>query len=137
MVGGRLLSPTHRLLAPALPQEFSMNGMANILAREGAVMHGIAHLVTPQVRPAPRLRRGCAAAALVRTSGLAGSWHPGMRRASDYRLSRPLSSRRQAVPAQAHPSTPPANQTCTHTHMRPRPPPPPDVWRARQDRVGL
>jgi hypothetical protein len=26
-----------------------MNGMANIAAREGAVMHGVAHLVTPQV----------------------------------------------------------------------------------------
>ncbi|KAI8476222.1 MAG: hypothetical protein J3K34DRAFT_401606 [Monoraphidium minutum] len=29
--------------------EFSMNGMANIAARQGAVMHGIAHLVTPEM----------------------------------------------------------------------------------------
>lgn len=29
--------------------EFSMNGMANIAEREGPTMHGIAHLVTPQM----------------------------------------------------------------------------------------
>lgn len=40
----------HRIAPPLTPQEFSMNGMANIARREGAVMHGIAHCVTQQVR---------------------------------------------------------------------------------------